>query len=411
MATSQKRVTYKYIAAKHVSGRFIKGTLSALDEYDLQRQLEQAGMDLVRCKSTEKNYSLKDYLIPKRTKPRELIKFFIMLGRLVRTGAPLMQSLGKMTDSISDPVLKDVLIELERDMEDGSAMSKAMTQHPSIFSKSIVQIFAASEETGDLVNACDRASAYLKWKERLSRRVKKALRYPTMLLILTFLVIIMMMGLVVPEITGFINQIGGEMPASTQALIATSSFFQAWWLSIISAIGTISLTTYLLYSFSRQIRKFVDTWILKTPFFGHIILKLETVQFLQTLVALYSSGIPILQCFDQSILNVHNLGVQQAFKEAREEVAHGVFISKALSNTNIFPPTTIEMLAIAEDSGRINEIVTELITFYNDDIDDDIEAVIGLIEPSITLIMGAMVLWIASGVFGPVYNSFANAGL
>lgn len=411
MNTPQKRVTYKYIAAKHASGRFIRGTLSALDEYDLQRQLEQAGMDLVRCKSTEKAYSLKDYLIPPRVKARELIKFFIMLGRLVRTGAPLMQSLNKMTDSISDPVLKDVLIELERDMEDGSAMSKAMTQHASIFSKSVIQIFSASEETGDVVGACDQASAYLKWKERLSRRVKKALRYPTMLLILTFLVIIMMMGLVVPEIIGFINQIGGEMPVSTQALIATSSFFQAWWLNIITSVGTISLSTYLLYRLSGRIRHLVDKWLLRTPFFGQIILKLETVKFLQTLAALYASGMPILQCFDQAILNVQNLGVQQALREAREEVAHGVFISKALSNTGIFPPTTIEMLAIAEDSGRINEIVTELITFYNDDIDDDIEAVIGLIEPSITLIMGVMVLWIASGVFGPVYNSFANAGL
>lgn len=408
--TSHHRIPHKYRAVKPVTGRLVTGVLNVLDENDLHHQLMKMGLELVHFRPLTRHLSLKEKILPNRVDTREVIKLFIMLGRLIRTGVPVVSALQKLTESTQNDTLKNVIFQVERDVSEGTALSEAMEHYPLIFSSPVIGIVAAREASGELGDAFDQAATYLKWVDEMGRRIKKALRYPMLLMGALAVVVTIMLGYVVPMVTGFITQLGRSLPPVTTTLIATADFFQAYWWGVLLTILAAGGLVRTLREMSQEFRLTTDRIIMKAPYFGPLIVKLNTVSFMQAFTVFYESGMPILECFDRATDSLRNLAFKDAFTRVRRKVSAGTPISEALAQTSIFTPTTIEMLNIGEESGRISEIVHDLVSFYNADIDDEIDRLIGMIEPAITIILALMILWIAAGVFGPIYDSFGDIG-
>ena len=405
-AADTQRQMYRYKAVNNVSGRIVRGTVYAVDENDVSRQLGDANLELIQTKSMTVKKSFKDVLLPQKVNQRETIKVFIMLGRLLKTGVPILDSLRRVADNVNDATMKSIFMDISRDISEGSSLSQVMSKYPRVFSPSVVSIIQSSEHSGDLGVGCDSIVNHLKWVEELSTRVKKALRYPSVLMVALIAVVTVMMAFVVPSIVSFIAQMGTELPLATRSLIGTSEFFQSYWWGILgTGILTIS-TIILLRQISYDFKKLSDRILLRTPYFGPLIIKLNTVRYLQTFATLFGTGMPILQCLENANNNVQNVVLKESFIIAKEKIAGGEQMSVALAATGYASPTTIEMVSIGEESGRVEEVLVEVIRFYNADIDDDIDSVVGLIEPAITVVLGVMILWIAVGVFGPIYDSF-----
>lgn len=410
MAKKKKshRIPFRYKAFNSTTGRISRGVISAVDENDLLLQLKNANMELVSFNELGGKKSVLKNLGRKKIDPREIIKMFIMLGRLLRTGVPLLGSMDKMTESISDPTLKTILMEMKRDVADGSSLSEVMSHYPKVFSGTVISIMSARENTGDIGDACDQIVEYLKWVDALTTRIKKSLRYPTMLIVALILVVTVMMSFVVPTIIGFITELGRDLPLATISLMATSEFFQAHWWKIIGSIFLGVSFISLLRKASRDFKLMTDHYLTMSPYFGDLVVKLNTVKFLQTFAILFESGVPILDSFNKATNGLQNLAFRDAFLVAKNDIASGKLISAAIAKTGYISNTTCEMLNVGEESGRIGEIIKEIIEFYNADIDDDVDRVVGMIEPAITVVLGIMIMWIVAGVFGPIYESFES---
>lgn len=405
---SKHRTPYRFKAFNPGTGRISHGVMSAADENDLLLQLKAANMELVNFRSLGTKKSLLRKVAQKKVETREIIKAFIMLGRLLRTGVPLLGSLDKLTESISDPVLKAIVMEMKRDIADGMSMSEVMRNYPKVFSGTVLSIMSARENTGDIGDACEQIVEYLKWVDALTTRIKKSLRYPTMLIIALLLVVTIMMSFVVPTVIGFISELGRELPVATTSLMATSEFFQAHWWKLIGALIVIASFISTLRMASRAFRLKTDHILTIMPYFGELTVKLNTVKFLQTFAILFESGVPIMDSFDKASGSLQNLAFRDAFIVARNEIAAGKLISEAIAKTGYVSNTTCEMMSVGEESGRLGEIIKEITEFYNADIDDDVDRVVGMIEPAITVVLGLMITWIVAGVFGPIYESFES---
>ncbi len=396
---------YKY-RALNAKGRPIKGVLGAVNENDLFNQLQAAGLDLVSATPLSKKKG-KNHLLT-RVQVRDLIQLFIHLDQMDGAGVPLLDALADIRDTTDNTALRDAMSEIYRDVSEGSTLSEAMEKHPKIFHNLYVSLIAAGEETGKMSSSYKQLVKYLKWVDEMQRRVRKATRYPMILLVVVLAAVTIMMGYVVPQIVEFIRNMEFELPFATTSLIATSDFFQAYWWAIL-AVPIISTVAFVaLRKSSEGMAYKIDNMILNAPVMGVLIRKINIARFCQTFGALYAAGLPILHSIKSATETVSNLALKEALESIQSLVKTGSPLSEAFNGSGEFPSMVVRMLKVGEDSGNLTVVLEQVSDFYTADVDEEVQKLIAMIEPSLTMVLGGMILWIAVGVFGPIYNSFEN---
>ncbi len=399
---------YKYRAVSE-DGRPVRGVLSAANENDLFSQLQESGLELISCSSVSKKTGFLSTLgVKKGVKIRELIQFFMHLMQMQGAGIPLLDSLADIRDTADNDYFRDILAEVYRDVAEGSAFSEALSNHPKIFSSLYVSLIASGEESGNIAGACEQLIKYLKWVDSMQVRVRKATRYPTILLIAVIATVGIMMAFVVPQIVGFIKELDQELPVITTSLIATSDFFVANWLIILIVLIVLTVSVITLSKVSDGFAYRVDAVALKLPIMGQLIRKINISRFSQTFGSLFLGGIDTLQALDASAQTVRNRVLNEALVDVQRYVREGLPLSQALNKCGEFPSMVVRMVRVGEESGNLTVVLNQVAEFYTNDVDEEVEKVIAMIEPALTLILGVMILWIAAGVFGPIYNSFSE---
>jgi len=396
---------YKYRAVNDV-GRPIRGVLSAANETDLFNQLQSSGLELLQCSPVKSKGG--GFSFGKKVTIRELIQFFMNLQQMQGAGIPLLDSLADLRDTADKDAFRDVLTELYRDVSEGSSLSEGMANHPRVFGNLEVSLVESSEESGDLQEACNQLVSYLKWIDAMQSRVRKATRYPMILCAVVILTVVVMMGFVVPQIVDFIRNLDQELPFSTSSLIATSDFFAKYWLWCL--LIPVILTALTIF-FSRTSEGFAyrrDALMLRMPIMGDLIRKINIARFSQTFGALFAGGIEILKALDAATNTVGNRVLKESLESAQRYVKSGDPLSEALNKTGEFPSMVVRMVRVGEESGGLTQVLDQVSEFYTNDVDEEVQKVITMIEPSLTAILGGMILWIAVGVFGPIYSSFEN---
>jgi type IV pilus assembly protein PilC len=386
----------------------VRGVIAANNELDLHNQLHSSGMELLYCAELNEKSGL-NLTFGKGVKMRDLIQLFMHLQQMQSAGVSLLDALSDIRDTTDHPFLRDVISEVHKDVSEGSSLSEALARHPKVFSSLHIALVSSGEETGDLTSVYAQLIKYMKWVDSMQAKVRKATRYPMFVSVFVILTISVMMAVVVPQIIGFIQtEMNTEIPIYTRALIATSDFFRVYWWLVVG-------TPVVLYALYKSIRKAssevaykFDYMFLRLPILGELIRKINIARFAQTFGALFASGIPVLKGLDASRQTVTNLALSEALQNVKERVQSGSPLSEAFKASGEFPSMVVRMMKVGEESGNLTSTLDEVAEFYTNDVDEAVQALISMIEPGLTLIMGSVILWIAAGVFGPIYESFQN---
>lgn len=392
-----------------MKGRPVRGVMGAASETDLYARLQSGGIEMIKCSLLEKKKGpLAGLGLSKKVKVRDLIQLFLHMEQMQSAGVPLLDSLADIRDTTEQDNLRDMMAEIHRDVSEGSSLSESLAQHPKVFTNLYISLIAAGEETGDLTGSYLQLIKYLKWVDKMQAKVRKATRYPTILVVVVIATVVIMMGFVVPQIVGFIKNLDQELPFYTTSLMATSEFFQAYWWAVLATPVILAMMWFTSRRMSADIAYRQDVFLLTTPVFGPLIRKINIARFSQTFGALFASGIDVLQGLEHSRKTVNNLAILDALDGVREQVKAGSPLSEAFNASGEFPSMVVRMLKVGEESGNLTVVLDQVAEFYTADVDEAVEGLIAMIEPFLTALLGGMILWIAVAVFGPIYSSFEN---
>jgi len=396
---------YAYRAVNN-AGRQVRGKLSANNETDLFQQLQRLGLVLVDSKAARDKGKGMGGSIP----AREKIQFLVHLEQLQAAGVPLIDSLTDVRDSADSTKLRDLVSNIINDVGGGTPLSEAFQKHPRTFSDIYPALIAVGEESGKLTESCGHLVRHTKWEDALRTRVVKAARYPIVVLVLISGMLGFMMGYVVPGIVEFLKSNNQDLPPITVALIATSDFIRtSWYVLLIIPLVLVSTIAALVRG-SDKFRYAFSCFVLRVPVIGGLVSKLAISRFAHFFAVMFQSGVPILQCLESAQRVAANTCIEEALKVVRQQVQNGEPLSQAMKSSGQFPSLVCRMVKIGEDSGNLGGVMDNVTSFYDKDVDEAIDAMIGMIEPAMTVVSGVIMGWIVIGVMGPIYDSLGKLG-
>ena len=385
----------------------------------MYNQLQSGGLELVQCTSLSKRAAKLPGLTLNKIKIRDLISFFIHMEQMQSAGVPLLEALGDIRDGSDNDMMRDIMSEIYRDVRDGSSLSEAMEKHPKIFKPLYISLIKAGEDTGDLTASYLQLEKYLKWVDAMQSKIKKATRYPVIVTVVVIFVVIFMMSVVVPQIVGFLKYLDIELPWFTIWLIATSNFFIEPQFSVLGVpiYGTIivMITPAIIFAAFMGVRHSsdqaayrIDSFYLNLPVAGNLIRKITIARYAQTFSALFASGIDVIKALKSARETVGNLVLLDAMESVETYVQSGSTLSDSLNASGEFPSMVVRMVKIGEESGQLSSVLDQVAEFYTKDVDEAIDALIELIQPTLTVILALIIVWIAAGSLGPIYLNLGN---
>jgi type IV pilus assembly protein PilC len=376
-------------------------------------------LELIDCAAISDKTNNRFSLGKPRIKLRDVIQFFVHMEQMQSAGVPMLDSLADIRDSAENDTFRDMMSEIHRDVSDGNSLSEAMAKHPKVFKPVYLALIAAGEETGDLTSVYLQLVKYLKWVDEMQAKVRKATRGPAITGFVVLIVIVVMMSYVVPQIVGFLKFVKLELPWFSVALIATSNFFVEPQFNIlgIPVYGGIIvlLTPVLIIAIIKALRKSsdnmaykLDSLYVKMPVAGMLIRKISIARYCQTFGALYASGIDVISALKSAKATVSNLLMIEAMETVEAQLQAGSPLSESFNASGEFPSLVVRMVKVGEESGNLTPVLDQVSEFYSNDVDEAIDGLIELIQPTLTVILGLLMLWIAAGSLGPIYMNLGN---
>lgn len=396
---------YRYRAVD-AAGKVAKGETDALNEFDLDAQLKKSGLELIRA-TPAKN---KEHAVRKLAR-RDLIQFLFQLEMLLRAGVPIQAILSDLRETSETPHIKTLCSNLFEKIDSGSTISESFAANPGIFPELVVNLVRAGEATGQLPYVLQEIVTSLKWQDELASKTKQLLMYPAFVTIVVGSVVVFLMTYLVPQIVGFVANMGGTIPLQTKILIWVSDAFVKYWWIIIPGPFVLLFLLLLLSKMNYRFRRRMHAAQLRIPYVGIIIKKIILARISDTLGLTYRTGIPVLDGLVYCRNISGNIIVREALDRARTDIANGAPISKGFSAQKLFPPLVIRMIKVGEETGDLAGSLKNISYFYNRDINDSITRVQALIEPTLTIALGLILGWIMMAVLGPIYDTVAKLKL
>ena len=394
--------SYKAIDPK---GKSIMGQIEALNLIDLEMRLQRMGLDLVSGGPTRRGGTL---LRKGKIKREELINFCFHMEQLSAAGVPLVESLTDLRDSVENPRFKEVISGVIESIQGGMGLSQAMGDYPDVFGPVFCSLIRAGEQTGRLAEVMKALTDTLKWEDELAAHMKKLVLYPAFVGSIVLIVTFFLMIYLVPQMVGFIKNMGQKLPLQTVILIEVSRIFVTyWWAMIISPVILFFAVRFAAQS-NPNIRYQLDRLKLWIPVIGPITRKIILSRFASTMALMYSSGITILDAIRNSEDIAGNRVVQEGLKLAGQEIADGKSVTSAFQDGGLFPPLVIRMLRIGESTGALDAALMNVSYFYNREVREEIGKIQVMIEPALTVVLGALLGWVMLSVLGPIYETISK---
>ena len=382
------------------TGKTAKGLQDAANLIDLEMRLKRSGLDLIKAREQEETVSFGSGKI----KRPDLITFFFNLEQLVRAGVPLLECLADLRDSMEEATFREIIASLVESIENGKKLSQAMAEHPNAFDKITVSLTRAGEDSGRLVDVFKHLTESLKWQDEMASQTRNMMIYPafvgTVVLAITFFLMIYL----VPQLVGFIKGMGQDIPIQTRMLLATSAFFVNYWYALV-------LTPFVLFGAYKialisnpGLQYHLDNLKLHMWPTGPILRKIILARFANTFAMMYSSGISILDCIANSRDLVNNQVIAKSLQNVMQEIESGKNLTQSFQQTGIFPPLVVRMLKVGEATGQLDQALLNVSYFYDRDVKDSIKKVQVMIEPTMTIILGALLGWVMLSVLSPIYD-------
>lgn len=396
---------YFYKAVKE-DGHYVRGKIPAESQAELASTLKIMGLELISCKLEKKQGS---FTLFGKIKPRDLITTFIHLEQLDRAGISIIDSIQDLRDSSDSPKIKELMHEIYDLIKNGSLLSESLAKHPDIFKPVYVGLIATGEKTGNFSEAFSNIIDDLKWNIDMKRKTRKATIGPTFGILMMFAVLMVMTSVVVPKVTGFLLSQNISLPAMTLSLIAFSDFVKNYWYLVLITPPSIWAAMKVLGNL-KATQVLVDDFKLKVPIIGPILKKIDTAKFCQFFAMTFKSGLGVIECLDSACGVIKNKAIRASIEEVKMHVSDGQSLAKAISSVGYFPNLVVRMFKVGEDSGNMETSLNNIKFFYDREINDSIDKLVSMIQPTLTIVMGGMIAWITIAVFGPIYATFSKLG-
>lgn len=339
----------------------------------------------------------------KRVDLDELIIFCRQMFSLSKAGVPIIRAIGGLAESHRNLFFREVLQAVRADLESGQSMAVALYAHPKVFNSLFVSMVSVGENTGQLDQAFKQLSTYLELERETRKRIKQATRYPIFVMVAMGVALAVINLFVIPAFSKVFAQFHAQLPWATRVLIGTSDFFRDWWWLL--GIGLIGG----LYGFFRWIETEPgalrwDRIKLRLPIVGPIFERIALARFTRTFAMMYRAGVPLLQTLSINSASVGNRYIGQAILGMREGIERGEALTRTASASGLFTPLVLQMMAVGEETGALDDLFVEVADFYEQEVDYDLKQLADAIEPILIVAMGVMVLVLALGVFLPMWE-------
>jgi len=394
--------TYKAIDPR---GKRVFGRVDAANLLDLEQRLEKTGLDLVNgAPSTQTSR----FIGRSGIRRQDLINFCFHMEQLTAAGVPVVEGLADLRDSAENPRFREVASGLIESIEGGKSISQALDDYPEIFSKVFVSLVRSGEQTGRLVDVLKSLTESLKWEDELAAHTRKLMVYPAFVGSIVVLVTFFLMLYLVPQMTGFIRNMGQDIPLQTQILIAVSAFFVDYWWAVLATPFVAWFALRYAVRFNPNIAFAIDHYKISMPLIGPILRKIILSRFASSFAMMYASGITVIDAIRSCEQIVGNRPLEDALHAVGQQITEGKTVSAAFQEVGMFPALVIRMLRVGENTGALDTALLNVSYFYNREVREGIAKIQAMIEPALTLLLGAILGWVMLSVLGPVYDAISK---
>jgi type IV pilus assembly protein PilC len=391
-----KESTFQW-EGRNKDGKTVRGEMRAASESVVQSTLRRQGVSSAKVKKlrTKSGSKITD---------KDIALFTRQLATMMKAGVPLLQSFDIVGRGHSNPAVGKLLLDIKADVETGSSLSQAFRKYPLYFDALFCNLVAAGEQAGILDSLLDRLATYKEKILAIKGKIKSAMFYPISVLVVAFIITAVIMIFVIPAFKDVFKSFGADLPAPTLFVMAISDFFVAWWWAIFGAIGGGFYAFFESWKRSEKVQIFMDRLMLRLPIFGEIVRKAVIARWTRTLATMFAAGVPLVESLDSVGGAAGNHVYKMATRQIQGEVSTGTSLTSAMQNAELFPNMVTQMVAIGEESGALDSMLSKVADFFEAEVDDAVEAMSSLMEPLIMVVLGTLIGGMVVAMYLPIFK-------
>jgi type IV pilus assembly protein PilC len=395
-AKGPKEVTFTW-EGKDKAGKVIRGEMRAGGEAVVNATLRRQGILVTKVRKQRAGRGGK-------VKPKDIALFTRQLATMMKAGVPLLQSFEIVSKGASNPAVQKLLAEIKTEVETGSPLATAFRKFPLHFDALYCNLVAAGEQAGILETLLDRLATYKEKILAIQSKVKSALFYPTAIIAVAFIIVAVIMIFVIPAFKQVFTNFGADLPAPTLLVMAISDWFVSYWYIIFPLIGGAIWGFLEAWKRSLPVQIFMDRLLLRVPVFGDLVRKSAIARWTRTLATMFAAGVPLVEALDSVGGAAGNYIYLQATRQIQSEVSTGTSLTVAMQNTSVFPSMVIQMCSIGEETGALDSMLGKVADFYEQEVDDAVEALSSLMEPMIMVVLGTLIGGMVVAMYLPIFK-------
>jgi type IV pilus assembly protein PilC len=401
MATATATATTFVYKGVDKKGAKVEGEISGTSSALVKAQLVKQG---INARSVKKKPKPLFGSGKKPIKPIDIAIFTRQMATMMKAGVPLVQSFEIVGEGVESDSLRDLIMAIRDDVASGASFSSALEKHPKYFDDLFCSLVESGEQSGALETMLDRVATYKEKTEQIKAKIKKALTYPIAVIVVAIVVTGILLVKVVPQFAETFSSFGADLPAFTLFVLNISEAVQeSWWMILIGIIGSV----YAFVEARRRNPSFshaVDRTMLKLPIIGGIVYNAIVARFARTLATTFAAGVPLIDALESVAGATGNWVYESAVHKVREEVSTGIQLNASLRKTNIFPTMLLQMTAIGEESGALDEMLDKVATYYEEQVDNMVDSLTSLLEPLIMAVLGVLVGGLMIAMYLPIFQ-------
>lgn len=392
-----KAKEYSYLwEGKDKTGKRIKGEMRAPGEASVSAHLRRQGINVSKVKRLRGS--------TQKVSEKDISLFTRQLATMMKSGVPLLQAFDIVGKGHSNPSVARLLFDIKTDVETGSSLQQAFKKYPLYFDELYCNLIGAGEAAGILDSLLDRLATYKEKIQAIKSKIKSALFYPVSIIVVAFVITAVIMIFVIPAFEELFSSFGADLPAPTLVVMAISKVFVTYWWLIFGGIGGGLYTFFYFWKRSRKMQAVMDRLMLKLPIFGELIRKASIARWSRTLATMFAAGVPLVEAFDSVAGAAGNAVYFDATKYIQREVTTGNSLTVAMQNTEVFPSMVLQMVAIGEEAGSLDAMLSKVADFYEAEVDDAVEALSSLMEPIIMVVLGTLIGGMVVAMYLPIFK-------
>jgi type IV pilus assembly protein PilC len=382
------------------NGRQTRGEINASSQAMARAQLRQKG---INPKSVRKKSKPLFSARKKPIKPADIAIFTRQLATMMKAGVPLVQSFDIVADGLDNPSMRELVNSIKNDVAAGTGLAPSLEKYPRLFDELFCSLVAAGESAGTLEVMLDRVATYKEKTEQLKAKIKKALTYPTAVVVVALVVTGILLVKVVPQFATTFQSFGADLPAFTLFVLALSDFMQAWWFIIAGGIVAAVYIFKELRVRSVAFGEAIDRIMLKAPIFGNIVRNAVVARFSRTLATTFNAGVPLVEALESTAGASGNSVYSKAILQIRDDVTTGTTLYNSVRSTGLFPNMLLQMISIGEESGQLDEMLDKVANHYEEAVDNAVDSLSSLMEPMIMSVLGVLVGGLMIAMYLPIF--------